>query len=68
MPANTPRPVVERFHQAALEIAGMAEIKDKLATLGFDTATTSREQFARDLADEIKRWSDVVQAAKLKTQ
>jgi tripartite-type tricarboxylate transporter receptor subunit TctC len=68
MPANTPRSVVERFHQAALEIAGMPEIKDKLVTLGFDTATTSREQFARALAAEIKRWSDVVQAAKLRTQ
>ena len=46
----------------------VAEIRDKLVALGFDTATTSGEQFARDLADEVKRWTDVVSKAKLKTQ
>jgi tripartite-type tricarboxylate transporter receptor subunit TctC len=68
MPANTPRPVIERFHKAALEVANMPDIKEKLAGLGFDTTTTSTDQFARDVSEEVKRWSDVVQKAKLKAQ
>jgi tripartite-type tricarboxylate transporter receptor subunit TctC len=68
MPAATPKPIVARFNAAALEVAKEPEIRDKLVALGFDTTTTSSEQFARDLADEVKRWTDVVQKAKLKTQ
>jgi tripartite-type tricarboxylate transporter receptor subunit TctC len=68
MPANTPKAVVERFHAAALEVANLPEIKERLASLGFDTATTSTEQFGREVSEEVKRWSDVVQKAKLRTQ
>ena len=68
MPAGTPKPVVARFNDAAQQVANLPEIRDKLVALGFDTTTTSSEQFARDLADEVKRWTDVVSKAKLKTQ
>jgi tripartite-type tricarboxylate transporter receptor subunit TctC len=68
MPANTPKAVVERFHAAALEVANLPDIKEKLASLGFDTATTSTEQFGREVSEEVKRWTDVVQKAKLRTQ
>jgi tripartite-type tricarboxylate transporter receptor subunit TctC len=68
MPAGTPKPVSERFHKAALEIASMPDIKERLVALGFETTTTSTEQFGRDVSAEIKRWSDVVQKSKLKTQ
>jgi tripartite-type tricarboxylate transporter receptor subunit TctC len=60
-PANTPPPVIERLAQATAEIAAMPDIKDRLAGLGFDTGITTGEQFRRDLGDEIKRWSGVVQ-------
>ena len=67
MPANTARTAAERFQAAALEIAAQPEIRDKLVTLGFDTTATPGEPFGRELVDETKRWSDVVQKAKLKT-
>jgi hypothetical protein len=51
-----------------LEVAELPDVKDKLVGLGFDTATTPSEPFGRDLADEIKQWSDVVQQAKLRIQ
>jgi len=68
MPAATPPQIVARFEKEVLAVAALPEIKDKLANLGFDTQTTASEQFARDLGDEIKRWFDVVQKAKLTTQ
>jgi tripartite-type tricarboxylate transporter receptor subunit TctC len=68
MPAGTPKAVVERFHTAALEAASMPDIREKLSGLGFDTTVTSTEQFGRDVSEEVKRWSDVVQKAKLRTQ
>jgi tripartite-type tricarboxylate transporter receptor subunit TctC len=68
MPANTPKPIVERFHAAALEVANLPDIKEKLAGLGFDTTTTSTGQFGREVSEEVKRWTEVVQKAKLRTQ
>ena len=64
-PAGTPSPVTQRFAKAALDVAALPDVKEKLASLGFDTGTTSSEQFGRDLADEIRRWSDVVQKARV---
>jgi len=66
MPASTPKPVAGRFQAAALAIAGEPEVKDKLVALGFDTTATPGEPFGRELADEARRWSDVVAKAKLK--
>src|SRR5215475_8001620 len=66
MPASTPKPVAGRFQAAALAIAGEPEVKDKLVALGFDTTATPGEPFGRELADETRRWSDVVAKAKLK--
>jgi hypothetical protein len=40
--------------------------KDKLSGLGFATTTTMGEQLRHALADEIKRWAALVQAAKMK--
>jgi tripartite-type tricarboxylate transporter receptor subunit TctC len=68
MPAATPKPVADRFLEAALQVADLPDVKDKLVGLGFDTTTTPSEPFGRELADEIKRWSDVVQKAKLRIQ
>jgi tripartite-type tricarboxylate transporter receptor subunit TctC len=68
MPANTPKPIIERFEKAALEVANMPEIRDRLVTLGFDTASTSGERFRSDIAAELKRWTEVVQKAKIKMQ
>jgi tripartite-type tricarboxylate transporter receptor subunit TctC len=68
MPANTPKPIVERFETAAIEVAAMPEVKAKLVTLGFDTTSTSGERFRSDLAAEIRRWTEVVEKAKIRIQ
>jgi hypothetical protein len=39
--------------------------KDKLIGFGFETTTSTGEQFRRELADEMKRWTVV---AKSKTR
>ena len=59
------RSVVERFEKAALEVAALPEIKDRLVALGFDTSSTAGDQFRRELSAEIQRWTDVVHKAKI---
>jgi tripartite-type tricarboxylate transporter receptor subunit TctC len=68
MPAATPKAIVARFEQAALEVAASPEIKERLVTLGFDTTSTPGERFRADISAEIRRWTEVVQKAKIKIQ
>jgi tripartite-type tricarboxylate transporter receptor subunit TctC len=68
MPAATPKPVADRFEKAVLEVAAMPEIKDKLMSLGFDTSATPGARFRNDIAAELRRWTEVVQTAKIKMQ
>ncbi len=66
MPAGAPKPVVDRFHEAVLKVMAMADIKEQLATLGFEPADTSGDEFRRLVSDEVKKWAKVLEAANIK--
>jgi len=68
MPAGTPKPVVDRFYQAVLEVMAMADVKEQLATLGFEPADTSGDEFRRLVPDELKKWSKVIRTANIKLE
>ena len=66
MPAGTPKPVVDRFHEAVLKVMAMADIKEQLATLGFEPADTSHDEFRRLVSEEVKKWAKVLEATNIK--
>lgn len=65
MPAGTPKPVVERFHEAVLKVMAMADIKEQLAILGYEPADTS-DEFRRLVSEEVKKWAKVLEATNIK--
>jgi len=65
---GTPKPVVDRFYEAVLKVMAMAEVKEHLATLGFEPADTSGEEFRRLVPDEVKKWTKVIEAANIKLE
>jgi len=68
MPAGTPKPVVDRFYQAVLKVMAMADVKEKLATLGFEPADTSGDEFRRLVPEEVKKWGKVIKTANIKLE
>ena len=68
MPAGTPKPVVDRFYEAVLKVMAMAEVKEQLATLGFEPADTSGDEFRRLVPDEVKKWAKVIEATNIKLE
>lgn len=67
-PARTPRPVIQRLNrdiQAALQ---QPDLRRRLQELQVDAAPGTPEQAADLLATEIRRWSDVIQRAKIPQQ
>lgn len=64
-PAKTPKDVIERLaHECQLVVAN-PEVKKKLADLGVDAKSSTPPQLAALLDSEIKRWSGVIEHAKI---
>jgi tripartite-type tricarboxylate transporter receptor subunit TctC len=66
MPAGTPEAIVNRFHETAVKAMELPEVKAQVATLGFDPASRSREEFGRQVASDIKMWGKVIESTGLK--
>lgn len=64
-PAKTPREVIERLNQECQVALASADLKKKLADLNVDAKSSSPKQLGDLLSSEIKRWSGVIERAKI---
>jgi tripartite-type tricarboxylate transporter receptor subunit TctC len=67
-PARTPRAVVERLHKDLVATLALPEVRDKLAGLGMDVATSTPEEFATFMREDQERWGRTIKAANLKLE
>ena len=65
-PANTPKPVVTRLNSAMLKVMDTAAVRDKFLGLGAEPGSSSPEEFAKLIADELAKWRDLAKRAGLK--
>jgi tripartite-type tricarboxylate transporter receptor subunit TctC len=66
VPAGTPRPIVTRLNGELVKIMQAPEVKERLAGMATDPLTSTPEEFAAYLRQEIAKWGDVVRKANLK--
>jgi tripartite-type tricarboxylate transporter receptor subunit TctC len=66
VPAATPRPIVMRLNAELAKIMHAPEMKERLAGMSTETMTSTPEEFAVYLRQEIAKWGDVVRKAGLK--
>ena len=67
-PAGTPSPVIARLNQAALEALKSPAVQERLTSLGVRPQGSTPEQLQSLLGSEIKRWGEVIRAAKIEPQ
>jgi tripartite-type tricarboxylate transporter receptor subunit TctC len=67
-PAGTPRPIVTRLNAELVKIMHAPELKERLASLATDPATSTPEEFAAYIKQEIAKWAEVVRKAGLKAE
>ena len=67
-PAGTPPEVIEVLNRAAREAVASPAVKDKLGKLGMRVAASTPAELQQLLASEIKRWGDVIRAAKIEPE
>jgi tripartite-type tricarboxylate transporter receptor subunit TctC len=65
-PAGTPRPIVTRLNSELGKIMHAPDVKERLAGMATDPLTSTPEEFAAYLKQEIAKWGDVVRKANLK--
>jgi tripartite-type tricarboxylate transporter receptor subunit TctC len=68
VPARTPADVVQRLQRAANDALALPAVQGQLQTLGVRAQGGTPAQLQQLLASEIRRWSDVIKAAKIELQ
>ncbi|MDP3221797.1 MAG: tripartite tricarboxylate transporter substrate-binding protein, partial [Rubrivivax sp.] len=67
-PAGTPPEVLDRLGRAAREAVASPEVQTKLGKLGMRLQGSSAAELQALLTSEVKRWGDVIRAAKIEPE
>lgn len=67
-PAGTSPSVVKRLNESLTAVLKTQEIKDRLAGLGADVATSTPEEFQQLIRVELAKWARAVKASGVKIQ
>ena len=67
-PAKTPRAIIARMQEEVARAIQRPEVKQRLLEQGGDTVGSSPEHLDRVVKAELKKWAEVVRAAKIRTE
>lgn len=59
-PATTPRPILELLHQEIVKALELADVKERLASLGFEPIGSTPDQFGAWIKAEVAKWAKVM--------
>jgi tripartite-type tricarboxylate transporter receptor subunit TctC len=66
VPAGTPKDIIAALNREIAAIMAQPEMRERLATLGYDPVASSAEEFAKRIGIEIETWAKVIRAANIK--
>ena len=67
-PAGTPRPVLEAVHAQAVKALQLADVRERMASLGIEPVGNTPEQLAAILKADLERWTAVAKSAGVKAE
>jgi tripartite-type tricarboxylate transporter receptor subunit TctC len=67
-PAKTPQPVLDRVHQALVKAIADPDVQKRFTEVGVEGRTSTPAELRDFYASETKRWSGVVERAKIPKQ
>ncbi len=65
-PAGTPRPIIGRLNAELVRVMHAPDLKERFAATGTEPKTSTPEEFADYIRQEIAKWGKVVREANLK--
>jgi tripartite-type tricarboxylate transporter receptor subunit TctC len=68
VPAGTPREAVDRLAKALTEVMQRKDVRDNLLRAGFYSTGRGPQEFHQRIVDEVPKWKDVIQKARITAQ
>jgi len=68
VPARTPKEIITLLHQEVVKLIALPDMKERLATLGFEPIGNTPEECAAQFKTEIAKWEKVIRQAGIKAQ
>jgi tripartite-type tricarboxylate transporter receptor subunit TctC len=65
VPAATSRSLIDQLHSQIIQVITAADVRDRLAAVGFEISSTTPEAFAAYLARESAQWRETIQRARI---
>ena len=66
--AGTPPEIVALLHGEVVRIMALPDVRERLATLGYEAVANTPDEFARWIKAEIRKWAQVIRAAGMTPQ
>jgi len=66
VPAGTPKDIVELLSSQIVRILKLPDVKERLATLGYEPVGSTPDEFVERIKSETDKWSKVVRAANIR--
>jgi len=66
MPAGTPRAIADKFHADVVKAMQDPVVKGKFADLGVEAVSSTPEQFAAFIRDEMAKYAKLIKEANIK--
>ncbi|HEY5900501.1 MAG TPA: tripartite tricarboxylate transporter substrate binding protein [Burkholderiales bacterium] len=67
-PAKTPQPILDKLHDALVKALAAPEVQKRFSDLGVEGRASSPEELKRFYESETRRWTKVVEDAKIPKQ
>jgi len=66
VPANTPKPLIDRLHTEIMAVLQQPEMQDRLKSLGMQPSSMTTDQVSAFQKSEVDKWAQVIKAANIK--
>jgi tripartite-type tricarboxylate transporter receptor subunit TctC len=67
-PAGTPKPIIDRLHEAIVKAIDDRSVREGYARIGQDPVTDTPEEFAALIRNETSKWTRVIKDARIEPQ
>jgi tripartite-type tricarboxylate transporter receptor subunit TctC len=67
-PAATPKDVIARLNREIVKVMSAPDMREKFSQQGVDPASSTPDEFAQLIRDEVSRWSKVIRGAGIKLE
>lgn len=68
LPAGTPRAIVEKWYADTARVLALPEVRERVAEMGYDIVLNRPQEFARQIREEVAKWSKVIRQAGIRAE